>query len=126
MKKGPTKRDLADQLRKDIRDFKAAHKCDRLVIVWCASTEVFIAPGPVHQTLEAFEKAMAANDPAIAPSMLYAWAAIQENVPFANGAPNLCCDVPALEDIAGEAARVPGERNGVFDSREHEVRSTLG
>ncbi|MGH7586538.1 MAG: inositol-3-phosphate synthase [Gemmatimonadales bacterium] len=102
VKQGATKRDLAEQLRKDIRDFKAAHKCDRLVIVWCASTEVFIAPGPVHQTLDAFERAMASNDPAIAPSMLYAWAAIQEGVPFANGAPNLTCDVPALEALARE------------------------
>ena len=102
VKKGATKRDLAEQLRKDIRDFKAKHKCDRLVLVWCASTEVFIAPGPVHQTLDAFEKAMASNDQAIAPSMLYAWAAIQEGVPFANGAPNLTCDVPALEALARE------------------------
>jgi len=100
VKKGKTKRDLAEALRKDIRDFKAQHKCDRLVMVWCASTEVFIAPGPTHQTLEAFEKAMDANDPSIAPSMLYAWAAIMEGVPYANGAPNLSCDMPAIEGLA--------------------------
>ena len=100
VKTGTTKRDLAEQLRKDIRDFKAKHQCDRLVMVWCASTEVFIAPGPAHQSLEAFEKAMEANDPSIAPSMLYAWASIMEGVPYANGAPNLSCDFPAIEQLA--------------------------
>ena len=70
------------------------------MIVWCASTEIFISPGPAHRTLEAFEKAMEANDPSIAPSMLYAWAALMESVPFANGAPNLTCDFPALEQLA--------------------------
>ena len=100
VKSGKTKRDLAEQLRKDIRDFKAKHQFDRLVMVWCASTEVFIAPGPAHQSLEAFEKAMEANDPSIAPSMLYAWASIMEGVPYANGAPNLSCDFPAIEQLA--------------------------
>jgi myo-inositol-1-phosphate synthase len=102
VKKGKTKRELAEALRKDIRDFKAKHGCDRLVMVWCASTEVFIAPGPAHQTMAALEKAMDANDPSIAPSMLYAYAAIMEGVPYANGAPNLSCDVPALEALARE------------------------
>jgi myo-inositol-1-phosphate synthase len=100
VKRAKTKRDLAEQLRADIRDFKARQQCDRLVIVWCASTEIFISPGPAHRTLEAFEKAMEANDPSIAPSMLYAWAALMENVPFANGAPNLTCDFPAMEQLA--------------------------
>jgi myo-inositol-1-phosphate synthase len=102
VKKGKTKRELAEALRKDMRDFKAKHGCDRLVIVWCASTEVFIAPGPTHATMATFEKAMDANDPTIAPSMLYAYAAIMEGVPYANGAPNLSCDVPALEALARE------------------------
>ena len=102
VKKGKTKRELAEALRKDIRDFKAKHGCDRLVMVWCASTEVFIAPGPTHQTMATLEKAMAANDPSVAPSMLYAYAAIMEGVPYANGAPNLSCDVPALEALAKE------------------------
>ena len=102
VKKGKTKRELAEALRKDIRDFKAKHGCDRLVMVWCASTEVFIAPGPTHQTMATLEKAMDANDPSIAPSMLYAYAAIMEGVPYANGAPNLSCDVPALEALARE------------------------
>jgi myo-inositol-1-phosphate synthase len=105
VKQGKTKRDLAEALRVDIRNFKQANGCDRLVVVWCASTEVFIAPGPVHQTLAAFEAGMAANDDAIAPSMLYAWAALMEGVPFANGAPNLSCDFPAMVELA-KAKRV--------------------
>jgi myo-inositol-1-phosphate synthase len=100
VKQAKTKRELAEALRKDIRDFKARHACDRLVVVWCASTEIFIQPGPVHQTLATLEKAMDANDPAVAPSMLYAWAALMEGVPFANGAPNLTVDTPALEQLA--------------------------
>jgi myo-inositol-1-phosphate synthase len=100
VKTGKTKRDLAEALRKDIRDFKAQNGCDRLVIVWCASTEIFIQPGPSHQTLAVFEKAMDANDVTIAPSMLYAWAALMEGVPFANGAPNLTLDFPALDQLA--------------------------
>jgi myo-inositol-1-phosphate synthase len=100
VKKGKTKRDLAEQLRQDMRDFKTRNKCDRLVIVWCASTEIFIRPGPQHATLAQFEKAMDNNDDAIAPSMLYAYAAIMEGIPFANGAPNLCVDTPALIQLA--------------------------
>jgi myo-inositol-1-phosphate synthase len=100
VKPGKSKRELAEALRKDIRDFKARSGVARLVVVWCASTEIFIAPGPEHATLEAFEKAMDANSPAIAPSMLYAWAALMENVPFANGAPNLTVDAPALMQLA--------------------------
>ncbi len=100
VKSGKTKRDLAEAIREDIRQFKEEHGCSRLVMVWCASTEVFIAPGPVHQNLAAFEQAMVGNEPAIAPSMLYAWASIMEDVPFANGAPNLSVDTPALLALA--------------------------
>jgi myo-inositol-1-phosphate synthase len=100
VKKGKTKRDLAEQLRQDIRNFKAKHGLERCVMVWCASTEAYIKSGPQHATLEAFERAMDANDDAIAPSMLYAWASIMEDVPFANGAPNLACDAPALIQLA--------------------------
>jgi myo-inositol-1-phosphate synthase len=100
VKTGKNKKELAEALRKDIRDFKAKHGCDRLVMVWCASTEIFITPGPAHQTLETLEKAMEANDPSVAPSILYAYAAIMEGVPFANGAPNLTCDIPAIEKLA--------------------------
>ncbi len=100
VKKGNTKRDLAEQLRQDIRDFKEKNELDRIVMVWCASTETFIKAGPQHETIEQFEKAMEENDDAIAPSMLYAWASIMEDVPFCNGAPNLAVDIPALIDLA--------------------------
>ena len=106
VKQGKNKRDLAEQLRADMRDFKQSAGCDRLVLVWCASTEIFITPGPAHQTLEAFERAMEQNDPSIAPSMLYGWAALMESVPFANGAPNLTVDIPALTKLA-EDRHVP-------------------
>jgi myo-inositol-1-phosphate synthase len=100
VKTGANKRDLAEQLRQDIRDQKARHGADRAVMVWCGSTETFIKPGPQHQTIEAFEKAMEENDDAIAPSMLYAYAAIMEGVAYCNGAPNLSADFPALLDLA--------------------------
>ena len=102
VKTGPNYRDIAEQLRADMRNFKAANGCDRLVIVWCASTEAFLKPGPQHQTVEAFEKAMDTNDPAIAPSMLYAYAALMENVPFCNGAPNLTVDLPCMLQLAND------------------------
>ncbi|HJR17353.1 MAG TPA: inositol-3-phosphate synthase [Gemmatimonadales bacterium] len=95
-----SKRELIEALRNDIRQFRIKQKCERLVIVWCASTEIFISPGPAHWNLEAFEKAIDANDQTVAPSMLYAYAAIMEGVPFANGAPNLTCDFPAMEQLA--------------------------
>jgi myo-inositol-1-phosphate synthase len=100
VKKGKTKFDLAEQLREDIRNFKKKNKLDRLAMVWCGSTEVFMKAEEVHQDLGAFEKAMKTNHPAIAPSMLYAYAAISEGVPFANGAPNLTVDIPALQSYA--------------------------
>ena len=94
------KRELAEALREDIRRFKADHGCERLVMVWCGSTEIFVRPGAVHGSLEAFEKGMEENHPDIAPSQLYAYAAIMEGVPYANGAPNLSADFGALEDVA--------------------------
>lgn len=100
VKHGKTKRDLAEQLRQDMRDFKSKHKLDRLVIVWCGSTEIYIKSGPSHATIEQFEKAMERNDDAISPAMLYAWAAIMEGIPYANGAPNLAVDTPALMQLA--------------------------
>jgi myo-inositol-1-phosphate synthase len=100
VKTGKTKRDLAEQLRQDIRDFKATHGCDRLVAVWCGSTEIYIQPSAVHATIEAFERGMDENHPDIAPSMLYAWACIMEGVPYNNGAPNLAVDTPALTALA--------------------------
>jgi myo-inositol-1-phosphate synthase len=102
VKKGKNKRELGEALRKDIRDFKAKHKLDRLVVVWCASTEIYLKTGPAHATIAAFEKAMDNDDDQIAPSMLYAWAAIMEGVPFCNGAPNLSVDIPALLELAND------------------------
>ncbi|MGC2722278.1 MAG: inositol-3-phosphate synthase [Candidatus Acidiferrales bacterium] len=100
VKKGKNKFDLAQQLREDIRNFKKTNKLDRVVIVWCGSTEIFLKAEDVHNTLASFEKGMKENHPAIAPSMIYAYAAIAEGVPFANGAPNLTVDVPAIQEFA--------------------------
>jgi len=102
VKKAPTKRDLGEALREDIRRFMRENGCARGVMVWCASTEVFLEPSAVHADLARFEAGMAANDPAIAPSMIYAWAALKEGIPFANGAPNLTVDIPALQELAGK------------------------
>jgi myo-inositol-1-phosphate synthase len=100
IKSGKNKMDLADQLREDINKFKQGNKLDRLVMVWCASTETYIEPSNVHSSLKAFEKGLKENDPAIAPSMIYAYAALSEKVPYANGAPNLTIDIPALIELA--------------------------
>ena len=124
VKQGKNKRELAEALREDLREFKKKNGCDRLVIVWCASTEIFIAPGATHETLAAFEKAMEANDPSIAPSMLYAYAAIMENVPFANGAPNLSCDIPALEQLARDRKVAIGGKD--FKTGQTMLKTVLG
>ncbi|MBN2070595.1 MAG: inositol-3-phosphate synthase [Candidatus Krumholzibacteriota bacterium] len=100
VKKGKNWFDLADQLKTDIEEFKKKNKCERVVIVWCASTEIFIKPSDVHMSLSAFEKGMKENDPRIAPSMVYAYAALSMGIPFANGAPNLTIDIPALMELA--------------------------
>jgi len=105
IKSGKNKMELAEQLMADMANFKRDKGCDRLVIVWAASTEIYLEPSEIHQTIEAFEKAMYDNDPRIAPSMIYAYAAIKSGIPFANGAPNLTLDIPALTKLA--------EQNGV-------------
>jgi myo-inositol-1-phosphate synthase len=102
VKSGQTKMDLADQLREDIRKFKQSNNLARMVMIWCASTEVYIEPGPVHQSLTEFEKGLKENDPRIAPSMIYAYAALREGVPFGNGAPNLTVDSPAMLELASQ------------------------
>ncbi len=102
VKKGKNKRDLADQLREDIRRFKQEHKLDRLVVLWCGSTEVFLTETAAHASVAAFEKALEENDPAIPSSMIYAYAAIKEGIPYANAAPNLSVDVPALLELASQ------------------------
>jgi myo-inositol-1-phosphate synthase len=99
VKQGKNKRDLADQLRDDIRGFKE-HQLDRLVMIWCGSTEVYLTESEAHANVAAFEKALEANDPAIPSSMVYAYAAIKEGIPYANAAPNLSADVPALLELA--------------------------
>lgn len=100
VKNADTKYDYAQMLIEDIHKFKAENNCDRIVMIWCASTEVFMKPDPVHETIESFEKAMKENHPAIAPSMIYTYASIAAGVPFANGAPNLAVDIPAMVEFA--------------------------
>ena len=100
VKKGKNKKDLVEQVRADIQDFKKTSGADRLTMIWCGSTETFIEAGPAHQSVDAFEKALMANDESIAPSMIYAYAAMQEGVPFANGAPNLTVDIPVMQELS--------------------------
>ncbi len=102
VKQGKTKMDLAEQLMQDIATFKEQHGCSRMVMVWCASTEVYLKPSDAHFSLERFEEALRTNDPSIAPSMIYAYAALKSGVPFANGAPNLTVDIPAIRQLARE------------------------
>jgi myo-inositol-1-phosphate synthase len=106
VKHGANKREIAEALRADIRRFKEVHGCDRMVMVWCGSTEIFMEEDAAHQSLGALEAAMAANDVRVAPSMLYAWAALREGLPYANIAPNLTADIPALVQLANES-RLP-------------------
>ncbi len=98
VKKGKNKKDLADQVRADIQNFRKT--VDRVVMIWCGSTEIFLEPTATHQSIEAFEKGLESDDPGIAPSQIYAWAALSEGVPFANGAPNLTVDVPAMIELS--------------------------
>ena len=100
VKTGKNKMDLAEQLIADIAKFKADNDCDRLVMVWCASTEIYIEESEIHKSLASLEKAMYDSDPMVAPSMIYAYAALKARVPFANGAPNLTVDIPALTELA--------------------------
>ena len=101
-KSGKNKMDLAHQLIEEIQKFKEEKKLSRLVMIWCGSTEAFLKPQEVHQNLKAFEKGLEGNDPAIAPSMVYAYAALKSRVPYCNGAPNLTVDIPALQELAQE------------------------
>ena len=100
VKTGKTKMDLAEQVREDIREFKASSGATRLVMIWCGSTAVFQTPSATLQSVEAFEEGLEANDPNISPSMIYAYAALSEGVPFANGAPNLTVDIPAMHELS--------------------------
>jgi myo-inositol-1-phosphate synthase len=102
VKQGKNKLDLARQLMVDIQNFKKT--VDRVVMIWCGSTEIFLEPSAVHESIEAFEKGLENNDPGIAPSQIYAYAALKEGVPFANGAPNLTVDTKALLDLSKKNA----------------------
>jgi myo-inositol-1-phosphate synthase len=106
VKSAPTKRHLAEALMQDIADFRSSKGIDRAVALWCGSTEVYQKQAPVHESLAAFERGLEANAPEISPSMIYAYAAISSGVPFGNGAPNLCVDIPAMTELAREK-RVP-------------------
>ncbi|OQY28369.1 MAG: inositol-3-phosphate synthase [Candidatus Cloacimonetes bacterium 4572_55] len=100
VKSGANKMELAELLREDMRCFKSDNDLDRLVLIWCASTEIFMKKSGVHETIESFEQGMRDNSPDISPSMVYAYAALMENVPFMNGAPNLTVDIPALAQLS--------------------------
>ncbi|MEX0782416.1 MAG: inositol-3-phosphate synthase [Dehalococcoidia bacterium] len=100
--KDGNKRQMLDAIRTDINTFREEKQCDRLVMIWCASTEIYIEPGPQHADIASFEAAIDADDEMISPAMLYAYAAILEGVPFANGSPNLAVDTPVLRQLATE------------------------
>tara|TARA_B000000460_G_scaffold243699_1_gene212908 strand:+ start:556 stop:1869 length:1314 start_codon:yes stop_codon:yes gene_type:complete len=102
VKKGATKRDLSTAVRADIQQFKEANQIDRLVMIWCGSTEIFMTEGDAHSSLAAFERALDQNDPAVPSSMVYAHAALKEGIPFANAAPNLTVDTSAMLELAAE------------------------
>ena len=102
VKQGKTKADLVEQLREDIRSHMKRNECTRGVAVWCASTEVYQEPTAVHASIASFEAGLRKNDPAIASSQAYAWACLKEGIPFANGAPNLTVDFPAVQELARE------------------------
>ena len=102
VKTGTSKWDLAQQLMADIERFKVENECDRMVMVWCGSTEAYQEPTPVQDTIESFEAGLKADDPNIAPSQIYAYAALASGVPFANGAPNLSIDLPVMEQLAAQ------------------------
>ncbi|PXV62629.1 myo-inositol-1-phosphate synthase [Dysgonomonas alginatilytica] len=102
VKQAPTKWDLMEQVREDIRNFKKDNNCDRIVMIWCGSTEVFTPLGEIHKTLSSFEKAVKENHADIAPSNLYAYAAIAEGVGYINGAPNLTVDIPAMWEFSAQ------------------------
>lgn len=106
VKSETSKWDQAQALMADIERFRADNECDRLVMVWCASTEAYREPTEVHQSIEAFEAGLKASDPEIAPSQIYAYAALMSGVPFANGAPNLSVDLPCMLELA-EREQVP-------------------
>ncbi|MFD2245333.1 inositol-3-phosphate synthase [Pontibacter ruber] len=111
VKQAATKAELAKAVMDDIENFKEANDCSRIVMVWCGSTEKYIEVSAVHETIESFEEGLLNNDPAISPSMIYAYAAIKLGVPFMNGAPNLTCDIPALIELAKQTGTPIGGKD---------------
>jgi myo-inositol-1-phosphate synthase len=111
VKQLPNKMDLAKAVMDDIENFRDANDCSRVVMVWCGSTEKYIEISSVHETIESFEAGLMNNDPSIAPSMIYAYAAIKLGVPFMNGAPNLTCDIPALIELSKETGTPIGGKD---------------
>ena len=126
VKKGKNKKDLAEQVVADIRKFKADNNLDRMVMVWCGSTEIFATESPAHASIAAFEAALEQNDPAIPSSMIYAYAAIREGIPYANAAPNLTADIPALVELAAKtqvaAGRQGSQDRADADQDDHRAR----
>ena len=102
VKTGATKYDLAGQLMEDIENFQGLHGATRMVMLWCGSTEIFMEASDAHKSLRQFEDGLKNNDPAITPSMIYAYASLTSGVPFGNGAPNLTVDIPALQELAAD------------------------
>ena len=111
VKKAENKSRLAKAVMDDIENFREANDCSRVVMVWCGSTEKYIEPSEVHETIESFEEGLKSNHPAISPSMIYAYAAIKLGVPFLNGAPNLSCDIPALIELARQTGTPIGGKD---------------
>jgi myo-inositol-1-phosphate synthase len=118
VKKGANKMDLAEQLQADIRNFQKQNNLSRTVMIWCGSTEIFLKPEAVHQSVESFEQGLVKNDPAIAPSMIYAYAAMKAGIAYANGAPNLSADIPAL-------VRLAKDRNVPIGGKDFKTGQTL-
>ncbi|MEM6964944.1 MAG: inositol-3-phosphate synthase [Bacteroidota bacterium] len=118
IKSQTNKMELAEALIEDIQKFKETNNCERLVMVWCGSTEIYIEEGAVHQTMESLEAGLRNNDPNIPPSMIYAYAAVKSGVPYANGSPNLSCDIPAIVDYAKN-------NNGIVAGKDFKTGQTL-
>jgi myo-inositol-1-phosphate synthase len=104
IKTGKTKMDLAEQVRQDIRDFLKNNNCDRATMVWCGSTEVYTPATPVHASVKTFEEGLRNNDASISPSQIYTYAALKERVPYANGSPNVTCEMPCMQELSIEMA----------------------
>jgi myo-inositol-1-phosphate synthase len=111
VKSAPNRMELAEALMEDIENFRRENKCSRLVMVWCASTEVYVTESAAHQTIKSLEEGLRNNDPSIPPSMIYAYAALKCGVPYANGSPNLSCDVPAIVDLANNTGNPIGGKD---------------